>query len=96
MTPAQANAVIEKRAEKPFETVQEFLALPEFAGSGLTSTGLRVNTRFFEVVSRITYDNRVVNLVSTVHRNPDGELQTLRRDTGQKNRITREPVSVPE
>lgn len=96
LTPAQADAVIERRAERPFETVQEFLALPEFAGSGLTGTGLRVNTRFFEVISRITYDNRVVNLVSTVYRNPEGELQTLHRDSGQKNRITREPVSVPQ
>lgn len=96
LTLAQANAVVEKRAEESFSTVQDFLALPEFAGLGLKSPGLRVNTRFFEVVSRITYDNRVVNLVSTVYRDPEGKVQTLRRDTGQKNRITKEPVSVPE
>jgi len=96
LTLAQANTVLEKRAEEPFETVQDFLALPEFAGLGLKSSGLRVNTPFFEVVSRITYDSRVVNLISTVYRNPEGELQTVRRDTSQKNRITKEPVSVPE
>lgn len=96
LTLAQANAVLEKRGEEPFETVQDFLALPEFSGLGLKSAGLRVNTQFFEVVSRITYDDRVSNLVSMVYRNPEGELQTVRRDTGQKNRITKEPVSVPE
>lgn len=96
LTLAQANTVLERRAEAPFETVQDFLALPEFAGLGLKSPGLRVNTQFFEVVSRITYDNRVANLVSTVYRSPEGELQTVSRDTGQKNRITKEPVSVPE
>lgn len=96
LTLAQANAVLERRVDEPFETVQEFLALPEFAGLGLKAQGLRVNTQFFEVISRITYDNRVANLVSTVYRNPDGELLTVRRDTGQKNRITREPVSVPQ
>lgn len=96
LTLAQATAVVEKRAEEPFTTVQDFLALSEFAGLGLKSSGLRVNTRFFEVVSRITYDGRVVNLVSTVYRGPEGKVQTLARDTGQKNRITKEPVSVPE
>jgi general secretion pathway protein K len=96
LTLAQGTAVTEKRAEEPFETVQDFLALPEFAGLGLKPSGLRVNTRFFEVVSRITYDNRVANLISLVYRNPEGEIQTVHRDSGQKNRITKEPVSVPE
>jgi general secretion pathway protein K len=97
MTLAQANAVIEKRAEAPFDSIQDFLALPEFTGFGQErSSGLRVNTQFFEVVSRITYDNRVANLISTVYRDPEGKVQTVHRDTGQKNRITKEPVSVPE
>ncbi len=96
LTVEQGAAVIAKRSEEPFETVQEFLQLPEFAGLGLKPSGLRVNTQFFEVVSRITYDNRVANLISTVYRNPEGEIQTVHRDTGQKNRITKEPVSVPE
>lgn len=96
LTLAQGMAILEKRAEEPFQTVQDFLALPEFAGLGLESSGLRVNTRFFEVVSRVTYDRRVANLVSLVYRNPEGEMQTVHRDTGQKNRITKEPVSVPE
>lgn len=96
LTQAQADAILEKRQEERFETVQDFLAQPEFAGLGLKSTGLGLQTRFFEVVSRITYDDRVANLVSTVYRSPEGEMQTLHRDTGQKNRITKEPFSISE
>ncbi|MEA1082153.1 type II secretion system minor pseudopilin GspK [Marinobacter qingdaonensis] len=96
LTDAQAKAILEKREEEPFENLQDFLALPEFAGLGLTSAGLGLQTRFFEVVSRITYDDRVVNMVSTIFRNPEGEIRTVRRDTGQKNRITKEPVTISE
>jgi general secretion pathway protein K len=70
--------------------------LPEFSGMGLKTTGLTLQTRFFEVVSRITYDNRVVNMVSTVFRSPEGEVRTVHRDSGQKNRITKEPYTFSE
>lgn len=96
LTQAQADAILEKRQEERFESIQDFLALPEFAGLGLKSNGLGLQTRFFEVVSRITYDDRVANLVSTVYRSPEGEMQTVHRDTGQKNRITKEPFSISE
>ncbi|MFV8572555.1 type II secretion system minor pseudopilin GspK [Marinobacter sp. SBS5] len=93
---AQAEAIIEKREEERFENLQDFLALPEFSGLGLKRNGLTLQTRFFEVVSRITYDNRVVNMVSTVFRNPEGEVRTVHRDTGQKNRISKEPYTFSE
>lgn len=96
LTQAHTDAILEKRQEERFENVQDFLALPEFSGLGLKSTGLGLQTRFFEVVSRITYDDRIANLVSTVYRNPEGEMQTVHRDTGQKNRITKEPFSISE
>lgn len=96
LSEAQAASIIEKRKDERFENVQDFLAQPELAGSGLKPTGLSVQTRFFEVVSRITYDNRVVNMVSTVFRNPEGKVRTVQRDTGQKNRITKEPYTISE
>ncbi|KPQ01618.1 MAG: T2aSS secretion system protein GspK [Marinobacter sp. HL-58] len=96
LTQAQADAILERREEERFESVQDFLALPEFSGLGLKATGLGLQTRFFEVASRITYDDRVTNLVSTVYRSPEGEMQTVHRDTGQKNRITKEPFSISE
>lgn len=96
LTEAQATSILEKREEERFEDLQDFLALPEFSGLGLKANGLGLQTRFFEVVSRITYDDRVANLVSTVFRNPEGEVQTVDRDTGQKNRITKEPFTISE
>ncbi|WP_186311977.1 type II secretion system minor pseudopilin GspK [Marinobacter piscensis] len=96
LTAVQAASIIENREEERFESLQDFLALPEFAGLGLKPVGLGLQTRFFEVVSRITYDNRVVNMVSKVFRNQDGNVQTIHRDTGQKNRITKEPYAISE
>ncbi len=96
LTSAQAESILEKRKEERFENLQDFLALPEFAGSGMKPVGLGLQTRFFEVVSRITYDNRVVNMVSTVFRNQEGDVRTVHRDTGQKNRITKEPYTISE
>ncbi|NWN90556.1 type II secretion system minor pseudopilin GspK [Marinobacter adhaerens] len=96
LTAVQAASIIENREEERFESLQDFLALPEFAGLGLKPIGLGLQTRFFEVVSRITYDNRVVNMVSKVFRNQDGNVQTIHRDTGQKNRITKEPYAISE
>ena len=81
LTDAQAASILEKRQEERFENLQD---------------GLGLQTRFFEVASRITYDNRVVNMVSTVFRTPEGEVQTVHRDTGQKNRITKEPFTISE
>lgn len=96
LTEAQAESIIEQREEDRFTSLQDFLALDEFAGQGLKSTGLTLQTRFFEVVSRITYDDRIVNMVSTVFRNPEGVVRTISRDTGQKNRITKEPFTISE
>lgn len=93
---AQAASIIEQREEERFTSIQDFLALDEFAGQGLSASGLTLQTRFFEVVSRITYDDRVVNMVSTVFRNPEGDVRTVSRDTGQKNRITKEPFTISE
>ena len=96
LTEAAIDSVLKRREDAPFDNLQDFLALPEFAGLGLTTNGLTVQSHFFEVVSRITYDERVVNLVSTVFRNGEGEVRTVHRDAGQKNRITKEPFTISE
>ncbi|KXS49134.1 MAG: general secretion pathway protein K (gspK, yheJ, xcpX), partial [Marinobacter sp. T13-3] len=90
LTEAIAGVIIEKREEARFESIEDFLSLPELAGMGLTSRGLTLKTSFFDVVCRITYDNRKVNMVSRVFRSAKGEVQTVHRDLSQNNRITRE------
>lgn len=96
ITRAGAQAIVARRDEEPFEDVRDFLALPELSGMGLTATGLTLQTRFFDVVSRITYDNRKVNMVSRVFRDAEGKVRTVHRDSGQTNRITRESYKIPE
>lgn len=96
ITDAQAAEVIERREEEHFETVRDFTALPQFAGLGLRPRGLKVSTDYFDAVIRITYNDREVSLVSTMHRSRDGEFSVVRRDTGQKHRITKEPYGVSE
>jgi len=96
LSAAQVNAVIDMRKEQRFENIKDFLALPQFSGLGLRPEGLTLQTRFFEVVARITYDKRVVHMVSTVYRDPDGKVSTLHRDIGQKNRITKAPFTILE
>jgi general secretion pathway protein K len=96
ITEAQAEAVAERREEERFLTTRDFTALQAFAGLGLKTQGLNVTSEFFDVVSRVTWDGRVVNLVSTIYRSRDGEFSVVRRDTGQKHRITKEPYGVSE
>ena len=96
LSAVQVNAVIEMRKEQRFESVKDFLALPQFSGLGLKPDGLTLQTRFFEIVSRITYDKRVVHMVTTVYRDPEGKMSTLHRDIGQKNRITKVPLTILE
>jgi len=96
MTEAQAESIIARREEERFEDLRDFSALPELAGPGFTKAGLSLQTRFFDVVARIAFDNRVVTMVSTVFRNAEGQVRTVHRDTSQKHRITKEPYSVSE
>ncbi|WP_203140908.1 type II secretion system minor pseudopilin GspK [Marinobacter mangrovi] len=94
LTAAQVETVVEQREDEPFETVQDFLALPAFAGLGLNSNGLGVSTNFFDVASRITFNDRVFRLVTTIYRNPQGEMFTVRRDESQTQLITKERYQV--
>lgn len=96
ITDQQAEAVVKRREEERYLTTGDFTALPEFAGLGLKPQGLNVNSEFFDVVSKITWNDRDVTLVSTVYRTREGEFSVVRRDTGQKHRITKEPYGVTE
>lgn len=96
LTKADADAILAKIDEDPFKNVQDFLALSEFAGLGLKAEGLGVRSYFFEIVSRITFNDRQVNLVSLLYRGPNGDQAIVSRDAGQKNRIDKKPFAVSE
>ncbi|WP_165855087.1 type II secretion system minor pseudopilin GspK [Marinobacter sp. JSM 1782161] len=94
LTAAQIETVIEQREDEPFETVQDFLALGAFAGLGLNSNGLGIRSEFFDIASRITVNDRLYRLVTTLYRDPQGAMYTIRRDESQTNLITKEPYQL--
>ncbi|PVY78108.1 general secretion pathway protein K [Tamilnaduibacter salinus] len=94
LTASQAESVVQQRADSPFENIEEFMALPEFAGLGLKADGLAVRTRFFDVASRVTYNDNTYRLVTRMYRAQDGSFSVLGRDEGQRNLITKERFSV--
>jgi general secretion pathway protein K len=96
LTTSQIETILQQREEEPFKNVQDFIALPQFAGLDLQGEGLRVRTFFFDVASKVTYNDRVFQLVTTVFRNAEGEMMTLRRDEGQKDLITKERFELSE
>ncbi len=96
ITRGQAESVYRTLRENPVETVEDFLALPEFAGLGLKSEGLGVSTDFFEIAVRVSVSGTVYRMVSKVQRTQDGEVRVLSRDTGRTQLITKEQVQASE
>lgn len=96
LTAAQVETVVAQRKDQRFENIQDFLAAPAFAGLGMKPDGLTLRSDFFDVASRITFDDRTYRLVTTLYRNPQGELFTVRRDEGQKNLITKERFTLSD
>ena len=67
--------------EEGFETVEEFLQLPELAGLGIATEGLSVQSSFFEVRIIARYQDRFSYLTSLVHRqSTDGYMRVIQRD----------------
>src|SRR5690554_7555649 len=64
LSSAQAESIVEKREEKRFENLQDFLALPEHTAVIVKPVGLGLQTRFFEVIAPIACDNCAVDMVS--------------------------------
>ena len=77
-----AEALILQRDEAGgFESVTEFLQLPELAGLGLSDAGLGVQSSFFEVRVIARYQNKYSYLTSIIHRSArDGALRVIQRD----------------
>ena len=96
ISPGQAESVYRSVRESPVETVEAFLALPEFAGLGLKPDGLGVSTDFFEIAVRVSVSGTVYRMVSKVQRTEDGAVRVLSRDTGRTQLITKEQMQASE
>ena len=91
ITPEAAKSVALSRDELDgFDTVQAFLALPEFAGLNLGSFPLGVQSSFFKVRVRVDFLDQVVFLATLLYREPSsGEISVLHRSLN-------EPFVLPE
>lgn len=87
-----AEAVIEKRKENPFEKVDDLYALEEFKGITNRAPALVVKTQFFQIAVRVTIGDKTVRLVSVVHRSANGLTELISRDFGQKSIINKQQV----
>lgn len=96
ITQAQAETILQVRADTPFKDITDFLARPEFAGLGLKNQELSVNSHFFRVAIRVTYDDQVYRLVSVLYRDDQGNLSVVSRDEGQRALITKKLFSLSQ
>lgn len=77
-----ADSLTRMRDEQEgYQTVNEFLQLPELAGLGIDADGLGVQSIFFEVRVIARYQDRFSYLTSVVQRNAvDGTMRVILRD----------------
>ncbi len=93
---SQADELMETRKNDPVKNLADFLALPQWAASGVVNQDLRVNSEFFQVSTRVTLADRVSRLVSVFKRAKDGKLTLMSRNLGQKNIITKQAFTLSE
>ncbi|MFD2231751.1 type II secretion system minor pseudopilin GspK [Alkalimarinus sediminis] len=88
----EGQAIIDYRDDEPFKKLEDFKALPEYAGLELPGA-FSINSEYFVVSSRVTLSGRVSRLASVLHRDKaDGKLTLLSRDQGQKYIITKDMI----
>ncbi|TWC24186.1 general secretion pathway protein K [Pseudomonas sp. SJZ085] len=70
MDAGAANAVIARRADTPYTSVQAFTSDPLLSGLGLSSHGLGVSSRWFRITVSVTHADRHLRLASDIERDP--------------------------
>lgn len=94
ITEQQALAAVEARGKEGYETLQEFLN--EFAGFNLQNQAaqLDVKSEYFQLTARAIFDGRSSRLVSILHRDTNGKIETIQRDQGKKYSITKQALQL--
>jgi general secretion pathway protein K len=87
---AAESVVLTRSQQEGFESVQAFLALPEFAGLDIAKFPLGVQSSFFKVRIRVAFLDQVFFLSSLLYREPaTGQVTLL-------HRALNEPFVMPE
>lgn len=73
ITPAQAQTLVEKRLELPWENVTAFLQEDALAGKGIPEQGLSVTTSYFQAIGTIVVDRGQLRFRSNFARSGSGQ-----------------------
>lgn len=76
--PDQLSAILDARAQAPFETLDDFLSLEALAGVEL-STDITVSTSYFLLEAFAQIGNARSTLYSVLQRDSDGNIRVIRR-----------------
>ncbi|UZE24242.1 type II secretion system protein GspK [Pseudomonas sp. B21-056] len=74
-----AKAVIARRSDTPYASVQAFTGDPLLSGLGLSSHGLDVSSRWFRITVSVTQADRHLRLASDIERDPVTGHWTVRQ-----------------
>ncbi len=77
------EALVEKREDHPWESVQDFLAEPVFAGRNIPAEGLSVASDYFLIDASVTLGQLEQHLKSIVVRQDDGRNSVYLRTEGE-------------
>lgn len=86
LSPEVAEALAADRDQREgFESVAQFLQMPELAGQGISEAGLGVQSGFFRVGVTARYGDRIGYLTSIIQRSrTDGSMRVIYRNAGKK------------
>jgi general secretion pathway protein K len=77
---ATAEALLQQRSTTPWANVQAFTQDPLLSGSGLSSHGLGVSSRWYRITVQVARGQSTLRLATDVERDPDTrQLNILQR-----------------
>jgi general secretion pathway protein K len=79
MEAGAAKALVDKRLETPYASVQAFTNDPLLSGLGISSHGLGVNGRWFRITVGVARGNSRLRLASDIERSPQTGRWTVRQ-----------------
>ena len=75
------EALVESRADEPWESTDAFLQDPALAGRDIDANRLDVVTHYFLATGQITVDRAQIQFFSVLERGDNGAVRTLRHST---------------
>lgn len=86
----EAQTADNRRKEKPFSKITEFLALPAFAGIAIPSERLHVSSHFFEAIIQVARnDGSAIRMVTRLYRDDQGKVFVIDRSLGRNVKINK-------